>query len=101
MMHYAREASPDLGLAFINEFERTVGVLCRQPRPGPVWHGTTRKFPLQRFPYSIIYRVRPDEIRVIALAHQRRRPGSYPRRTMGRARSRSGTATPFMMRRLS
>src|SRR6266436_6148487 len=24
-----------------------------------------------------------------------------PRRTMGRARSRSGTATPFMMRRLS
>lgn len=38
------------------------------PGLGPVWRGTTRRFPLRRFPYSIIYQLKPDEIRVIALA---------------------------------
>jgi toxin ParE1/3/4 len=80
-LFYAKEASPELGLAFIEEFERAVGVLCTYPRLGPVWRGTTRRFPLRRFPYSIIYQVKPGEVRVIALAHQRRRPGYWLRRS--------------------
>jgi toxin ParE1/3/4 len=76
-LFYAREASPDLGLAFIAEFERMVGLLCRRPRVGPVWRGTTRRLPLRRFPYSIIYQLTADEVRVIALAHQSRRPGYW------------------------
>ena len=43
---YAREANAELGLAFIAEFERSVGVLCNYPRLGPVWRGSTRRFPL-------------------------------------------------------
>jgi toxin ParE1/3/4 len=73
-LFYAREANAELGLAFIAEFERALGVLCNFPYLGPVWRGTTRRFLLRRFPYSIIYQVKPDEIRVIALAHQSRRP---------------------------
>ncbi len=76
-LYYAREADAELGLAFIAEFERSVGVLCTYPRLGPVWRGSTRRFPLRRFPYSIIYQLRPDEIRVIALAHQSRSPGYW------------------------
>jgi toxin ParE1/3/4 len=73
-LFYAREGNAELGLAFVAEFERALRVLCDQPRLGPVWRGTTRRFLLQRFPYGIIYQVKPDEIRVIALAHQSRRP---------------------------
>ena len=51
---YAREAGAELGLAFIAEFERAVGLLSAYPRLGPLWHGTTRRFPLRRFPYGII-----------------------------------------------
>ncbi len=76
-LFYAREANAELGLAFIAEFERSVGVLRTYPRLGPVWRGNTRRFPLRRFPYNIIYQLKPDEIRVIALAHQRRRPGYW------------------------
>lgn len=76
-LYYAREANAELGLAFITEFERPVGVLCTYPRLGPVWRGSTRRFPLRRFPYSIIYQLRPDEVRVIALAHQSRKPGYW------------------------
>jgi len=57
---YAREANAGLGLAFIAEFERSVGVLCRYPRLGAVG-GSTRRFPLRRFPYSIIYQIKSDE----------------------------------------
>ena len=30
---------------------------------------------LMRFPYSLLYVVEPDRIRVVAVAHQKRRPG--------------------------
>ena len=74
---YAQEANADLGLAFIAEFERSIGVLCTYPRLGPVWRGGARRLPLRRFPYSIIYQLKPEEIRIIALAHQSRRPGYW------------------------
>jgi plasmid stabilization system protein ParE len=74
---YAREASTEIGMAFIAEFERTLGVLCDYPKLGPLWRGTIRRMPLRRFPYSVIYQVRGDEIRVVALAHQRRKPGYW------------------------
>jgi plasmid stabilization system protein ParE len=76
-LFHAREANAELGLAFIAEFERSLGVLCNYPRLGPVWRGTARRFPLRRFPYTIIYQVKPEEARVIALAHQSRRPGYW------------------------
>ena len=72
--YYAEHAGPDLGLAFIAEFERALAVLCDHPHLGPVWRGKSRRFPLRRFPYSVIYRLRIDELYVVALAHQRRRP---------------------------
>lgn len=32
---------------------------------------------LIRFPYSILYVIEPDRIRVVAVAHQKRRPGYW------------------------
>ncbi|WP_438003790.1 hypothetical protein [Sorangium sp. So ce321] len=29
---------------------------------------------VRRFPYSVLYRVRDDHIRILAIAHQNRRP---------------------------
>jgi toxin ParE1/3/4 len=66
-LFYARETNAELGAAFIAEFERSLGVLCTYPRVGP----------LRRFPCTVIYQLKPDEVRVIALAHQRRRPGYW------------------------
>ncbi len=76
-VYYAQEGSTDLGLAFIAEFERTLEVLGHYPKLGPPWRGETRRMPLRRFPYSVIYQLKADEIRVIALAHQSRRPGYW------------------------
>ena len=77
---YAEKAGKDPGIAFIDEFERCIDLLCQRPHLGMTWMGSTRRFPLRRFPYSIVYRIEDEFIRVIALAHQRRRPGYWQRR---------------------
>jgi plasmid stabilization system protein ParE len=42
--------------------------------------GSLRRVSLHRFPYNLIYYVSAGEVRVIALAHQRRRPGYWAHR---------------------
>ena len=41
----------------------------------------TRRLFVARFPYQIVYRVRPREIVIVALAHLKRRPGYWKHRT--------------------
>lgn len=76
-LFYSREAGAELGHAFISEFERSVQLLQEHPRLGAKWRGTTRRLPLRRFPYRIVYEARSTEVRVLALAHQSRRPGFW------------------------
>jgi len=71
---YASEGGAEVGLAFIAEFERALDLLCSHPQLGAPWRNNRRRFPLRKFPYSVIYYLRGEELRVIALAHHRRRP---------------------------
>ena len=78
---YARESSIELSLAFIAEFERALNFLCLHPRIGALWRNDRHRFPLRRFSYSIIYYIRDDELRVLAIAHHRQRPDYWVGRT--------------------
>lgn len=78
---YAERANQALGLALIAEFERALSFLSINPELGAVWRSTARRFPLRRFPYNLVYQIKPDELRVIALAHQRRRPSYWKKRS--------------------
>jgi plasmid stabilization system protein ParE len=71
---YAREGNAEVGLAFVSEFESALALICAHPRLGARWRNDRRRFPLRKFPYSIVYYVRGDELRVIAIAHHRRKP---------------------------
>jgi toxin ParE1/3/4 len=42
-----------------------------------------RRFLLRRFPYAIIYEIIPNEIRILAIAHMRRRPHYWKKRRAG------------------
>lgn len=76
--YYAHEGGAELGGEFINEFERGLTLLCEQPGLGARWRNQRRRFPLRRFPFSIIYYTRGDELRVVPLAHHRQKPGYWP-----------------------
>lgn len=77
---YAERANAELGLAFVAEFERTANLVLQNPRIGIIFRGTRRRYLLRRFPYSVIYHVTTDELIVVAVAHNRRRPGYWASR---------------------
>jgi plasmid stabilization system protein ParE len=62
---------------FINEIERAIGLLKQFPVLGEVGMHNTRSFPFHGFPYSLIYRLQGDTVRVIAVAHHSRRPAYW------------------------
>ena len=76
-LFYAREGGAELGAEFINEFERALALVCEQPGLGAHWRSGRRRFPIRRFPFSIIYYTRGDELRVVAIAHHRQKPGYW------------------------
>ncbi len=77
---YAAKANNELGLAFVAEFERTANLILENPTLGAVFRGTLHRYFLRRFPYSVIYHVTAEELRVIAVTHHRRRPGYWANR---------------------
>ena len=71
---YANRVNAALGQDFIAEFERSVALLRQYPKMGSPWRGVLRRLPIRRFPYSIVYYLSGDVLRVVAVAHQARKP---------------------------
>jgi plasmid stabilization system protein ParE len=63
-----------LGLAFVGAVEQAADHVREYPDSCPVLRGHVRKARVHRFPYSVLYSVVGDRIRVLAVAHDRRRP---------------------------
>lgn len=72
--------SEEVGAAFEVEVERGVDWIVEHPEASPVTRGQVRRKVLRRFPYSIFYALEPDRIRVLAVAHHKRRPGYWAHR---------------------
>jgi len=75
--------SSGLGSAILAELERSLGQIAIAPEAYQKIGRRTRRKPLWRFPYNLIYAVYPDRIRVVAFAHQKRRPFYWRRRMKG------------------
>ena len=71
---------PGLGKAFAAEIESTISLIREFPEAGLPIGTSHRRAVVARFPYSVVYRQYPDFIVVVAVAHQRRRPGYWRRR---------------------
>jgi plasmid stabilization system protein ParE len=78
---YSTSSNVDLGRALVDEFDRATNLLLTNPQLGQVWRTGHRRYGLRRFPYLIIYKLTKTEVRVVALAHQRRRPVYWQGRT--------------------
>ncbi len=74
--YYERQVS-GLGQRFGADVRRALDVLLAHPDSGVAVDDDLRKYVLRRFPFSIIYSVSPDVLRVEVLAHQSRRPGYW------------------------
>lgn len=70
-----------LGLRFVLAVRRCLDVIERDPGRFPVRYGHRRHALVGDFPYSVIYRWLEPEIRVLAVAHTRRHPTYWRKRT--------------------
>jgi toxin ParE1/3/4 len=62
------------------EIEHAREVLRDHPGIGTPGVRGTRKLPLGRFPYTLVYRIDGDTVRVLAFMHQSRKPEYWLRR---------------------
>lgn len=63
-----------LGSAFLDEVERSLDQIVQHAEAAAPVRGAVRKRITARFPYSIFYSIHGDQIRILAIAHQKRRP---------------------------
>jgi len=70
-----------LGAAFVAEIERVSAFIAARPTAGAPLGQQLRRASARRFPYTIIYRVSGEDMEILAVAHQHRRPGYWRSRT--------------------
>lgn len=70
-----------LGFRFLAAIETAVSHIQQHPAASPIIDGDVRCKVLRGFPYSIMFSIKPDRIRILALANQKRRPFYWRRRT--------------------
>jgi plasmid stabilization system protein ParE len=78
---YYEKKGEGLGERFIGEVESTIARILYAPESLRLFQHGCRKMNLRRFPYSVIYTIRSEQVHIVALMHQARRPGYWKRRS--------------------
>ena len=79
--HEARRSGS--GGRLFDAIARTLAIIESYPESGAPRHGVpnARQLNVRGFPYSVAYRIRPQDVYVVAIAHAKRRPGYWQRRS--------------------
>ncbi|MBX3244838.1 MAG: type II toxin-antitoxin system RelE/ParE family toxin [Acidobacteria bacterium] len=71
---YYERSSPGVGLRFSREVYATIKRVLESPNAWPHITENTRRCLARRFPYSVVYEVREQDVLIIAIAHASREP---------------------------
>lgn len=79
--NYYNEQRPGLGYEFVQEFIAALDRIRMQPEAWTPLTKRTRRCLVQRFPYSVIFRIAKmhDQIQVVDLMHQKQKPRRFCR----------------------
>lgn len=69
--------SPGLGASFLAMVDKALQQIVLFPKSAPIVRGRVRRKNLQRFPYSVLYSLRGQSIRIVAVMNQKRRPSYW------------------------
>lgn len=78
---YEREGSAALAARFVLEFRADSTLLQQHPEMGSPRAAERRGLSMNVFPYTVIYRSTSDEIKVLVVKHDRKRPSYGASRT--------------------
>ena len=74
------ERSPRAASALIAVVEKATKIISAGPSVWPRFELDTRRYVFEKFPYSLIYRDAGGVVQVIAVAHDKRKPGYWHHR---------------------
>jgi plasmid stabilization system protein ParE len=74
------QRSLDATIGFLTQLDHGLEVILTTPHRWPAYMYGTRRYLLTDFPFSIIYLDDPESIRIVAVAHHKRRPGYWKER---------------------
>jgi hypothetical protein len=63
-----------LGSSFLEEVDRCLQSIEAHPEAGAIIRGSVRRRLLRRFPYALVYKIKPSGIRILAVMNLKRRP---------------------------
>jgi len=79
-VEYYEQASPGLGLEFLDEIERTVARVLVHPEAWTRVAEHHRRCRMRRFPYGLLYTVENDIVIIAAVMNLRRNPEGWKKR---------------------
>ena len=68
------ERSQRAAEGFDTEFDQALTAITADPHRFPLFDERHRYYLMDRYPFQVIYRVEPDGVVVVAVAHARREP---------------------------
>jgi plasmid stabilization system protein ParE len=71
------EHSAQAAVRFANAIDVALSAIAADPKRFAAIDEFHQECPVVRFPFRIVYRVAPDRIVVVAIAHSKRRPGYW------------------------
>ena len=78
---YYEDQAANLGLDFAAAVQLTCSRIVEYPESGRRFGHRLRRVLVTRFPYGLLYRVEPQRVLILAVAHLRRRPGYWRSRS--------------------
>jgi len=79
-VEYYEQRQQGLGLEFVEEVYATVTRIIQYPNAWSALSKNSRRCLVSRFPYGVIYQIKSNTLRIIAVAHLNRRPGYWKER---------------------
>lgn len=74
------QQKPGLGVDFIGRVEEVLDGISKMPRMHQVIFQDVRRAVVKKFPYTVLYRVEPDHVLIVAVFHGKRDPAIWKAR---------------------
>ena len=81
---YIKEDAPREAERFKQAVGKALDWACSQPLIFRCFEDDFRKLKVGKFSYSLVFRIRRDEIQILAVAHMSRKPGYWKERAKER-----------------
>ncbi|MDJ0844436.1 type II toxin-antitoxin system RelE/ParE family toxin [Crocosphaera sp.] len=79
-VQYYLEQNNKVAQAFIDAIEKTIYRIRETPTRYPIVDEEIRRCMTKKFPYGILYSIKPDSILILAIMHCSRKPGYWKNR---------------------